>query len=280
MKLPSKTKRIEADPLRYTGWLYGSEKIGKTTFLSSFPEALFLSTEPGTKGLEIYEIEIHTWNEMRKAIRLLEKEPERFKTVIIDTADRAYDKCLACVCEERGLSHPSDEDDFGKTWHAIRSEFTDIVQRIIESGRGLWFTSHAHEMQIKTRSGEKYTIVRPTASNQATSIIRPLVDWIFYAEYVRDMRGEVRRILITSGDDRVMAGFRKPAKFPAILPLLEENGYEMLVRAFKGAERGIDAKELLPSRDTTTAGKELLKKKRQTRKEVAPGPSAKKKMVR
>ena len=269
--LPSEPKKPDTDPLHYTWLIYGREKIGKTTLMSSFPEAMFLSTEPGTKGLSIYEFNsenggVTDWKILRAAVDLLEKNPGKFKTIVIDTADRAYDMCLDYVCAEWGIEYPGSdsggEQDFGKSWRAVKQEFQEIVYRIIHSGRGVCFTSHAKEQDIKLKDGTRYTRVFPTMGAQSRAIIEALVDFFFFADYIKDTDGNTRRILICQGDDTIWAGARKGvcSTFPQFIPIEEKNGYETIKAAFLGEYPGLDARTLKVAQTSTKTGAAFIRK--------------------
>lgn len=269
--LPTSLKEAITDLLRYTGLLYGREKAGKTTFMSSFPEALFLSTEPGTKGLRIFEYNAEkggckNWALVRQAVDLLE-QTTKFKTVIIDTVDRAYDMCLDWTCEELNIPYPgktsSGKEDFGASWREVRMEFMSICHRIIQTGRGLWFTSHSKEETINSRSGNEYMRIFPTMSGQARRTVEALVDFFFYVEYVQDADGNRQRVIITEGDEVVWAGAREidsdqQIALPRFLPMLKRGGFEMLQAAFDGEDVGLDERTLKPTPSATKAIKKFL----------------------
>ena len=261
--LPTEKKEPIFNILEFIFLVYGREKIGKTTLLSSFEDTMFITTEPGTKGLVIFEFldrPVKDWSEVLQAVELLEKDKKRFKLIVIDTADRAYDMCMDWVCEQRNIEYPGKDDDgkedFGRSWRAVKQEFTDVIHRIIRTGRGVAFTSHMKETSLSSRSGLKYDRIYPSMGNQARAIIEALVDLYFFADYVRDMEGNTRRVLITEGDETIWAGHRKTqGKMPTFLPLLEENGFEVLEQAFRGEHPGIDPTELMIGKQTagTTA---------------------------
>jgi len=265
MKLPAKKKKPITDFARYTGLIYGREKIGKTLTLASFPETLFLSTEPGTKGLEIFEIQIKRWEDMLKAINLLENEPKRYRTIAIDTADNAYDMAMDYICRREGIPHPgessSGKKDFGKSWKMVKQEFIKSVNRILNTRRGLWFTSHSRESEVSSHSGDRWDKIYPSMSGQARSVVEALVDFFFYAEYMRDIEGNTIRVLLTQGDETVWAGARKTVggHFPPILPIVEEGGYEILSEAFHGRYEGIDPNSLRTARETSLPAAKVMK---------------------
>ncbi len=266
MPLPTERTEPSKSLADYTILIYGREKIGKTTLFSSFPDTMFLATEPGTKGLPIYEYNAddggcRTWDIVRRAVRELEQE-DAFQTVVIDTTDRAYDLCLDWVCDQMGIPYPgetpSGKEDYGKSWRAVRTEFTDVVHRILQTGRTLGFTSHAKESTVRRRGGEQYSRITPSMGSQARGTVEALVDVFLFADYMRDVDGDVRRVLVCQGDENLWAGFRAPARFPQFLPMEKEDGFAALEAGFKGEHPGIPPGELVTSKLTWEATKNLV----------------------
>ncbi len=73
--------------------LYGPSKIGKSSFASQAPDAIFLATEPGLNALEVYQQPIGSWPDFLDACAELAKGKHPFKTVVIDTIDILYRLC-------------------------------------------------------------------------------------------------------------------------------------------------------------------------------------------
>lgn len=268
LALPTAKKAPDRNVANYTILIHGREKIGKTTWAASFPDALFLMTEPGARGLEVFSFNaedggVKNWSIFRAAVSLLvEDGAQQFKTVVIDTVDRAYDLCMDWVCAQKHISHPGD-DAYGKAWKAVKDEFQDQIHRILQAGYGLIFTSHAKELTIEERGGNKYTRIQPSMSGQARSVVEALVDFILYAEYAKDQTGNQIRVLICQGDDTVTAGARSTPEgndFPKILPLEASGGYDTFLAAFNGEDVGLDPSTLLPSKQATETGKTYLKR--------------------
>ena len=269
LALPTKMKEVEVDFLRYIILVYGREKIGKTTLFSQFPDILFAATEPGTKGIKVFEFNhedggVKDWSIFQEMVKLLTTTKHNFKGVCIDTADRAYDMCLDWVCANRGIEYPGQtstgEEDYGKSWRAVKTEFTEQIHILHQAGLGVYFTSHAKETTIKTRSGDKYTRIFPSMSNQARTVVEALVDFFFYAEYIKTDQG-TSRILICEGDETIWAGARSSLAgvFPQFLPLLREGGFRVLEEAFNGTYTGLDPEWLKPSRATSETADKFLK---------------------
>lgn len=191
--------------------LYGREKVGKSSLAAQFPDALFLAFEPGLKALSVYSMEMRTWADFVKACQLLE-ESDRFQTVVIDTVDLAYDRCMDYVGKKHGFDHPGDENDYGASWKKVRTEFTRWVSFLQNIGRGVIFISHSREVELKTRGGRTSHRIQPSMSGQAAGTLEPMVDiWAYYA--YDDDGG---RQLYIRGTDLIAAGCRLVDNFKKV----------------------------------------------------------------
>ena len=100
--LDIKPHQVSRDMRGYTVFLYGDPKSGKTTTASKFPDSLLLGFEKGYNAIPgIMAKPINTWAEFKKTLKEL-KDPAvqaKFSTIIIDTADIAYDLCEKYICQ-------------------------------------------------------------------------------------------------------------------------------------------------------------------------------------
>lgn len=287
-ELPMEAKEASDRFDDYSVLLYGREKIGKTITASTFPDLLFLATEPGHKGLRVKAVTIETWGDIRSVLKLLKKDNERkykYKWICFDTVDRAYEICLDWVCEKRGIEYPGEtadgKEDFGKSWKAVRKEFLSVIHEFNRLGIGIMYISHANESVIKSRGGESYTRIFPSMSKQARGVIEGIVDFFFYCDYMRNSKGENIRVIITQGDEMVWAGSRKSAgKFPPIMELTEKGGYRNLVEGFNGRIDGLNPKTLLPGKTTGKATAILVSKMRNAKALPSSGSAKKKPMLK
>lgn len=261
LELPTGPKEAILDIGRYSILLYGQPGIGKTEAFASFPGALFATTEPGTMGLGgIHEFNekgggVTSWPIMLKLVELIETS-DRYKSVIIDTAEEAYGQCVDYVCERDNIADPS-EGEGGRGWRSVRKEFTSTINRIIRSGRACHFTSHSKNIEVKEHSGRKYNRVIPTLTGQARSVIEPLVAFIWYMDYMRSNEDtDVERVIFTQGDDYVTGKTHSVgpnSHFPRLLPAIHGGVYELLVAAANGEDVGLDPNTLLPTKQTLEA---------------------------
>lgn len=206
LKLPSR-KSEPSDSLQdYSILLYGPKKIGKTSLTAQFGGALSFMTEPGGRAQSMYQVSCTSWQDLRGYTKLFIKD-DRFKTGIVDTADLAYEMCMAFVCKRMVIDHPSDEG-YGKGWNAVRKEFQSWVVELLGSGKGVIFVSHSKDAEFKTRKGDAFNKVTASMAGQAADIIEGLVD--IWGNYCYDGSD---RFLIIGGSDEVDAGNRVEGHF-------------------------------------------------------------------
>lgn len=248
-ELPTEQTWPSEDIREYSLLLYGPPGIGKTTFFASFPQALFLLTEPGKpSGAYIFNESaggVTDWSVMEAAVKLLEKDKSRFKNVVIDTLDEAYEMCQRFVCKAAGVEHPHDANDYGKTWDAVTRAFKNMFARIRRTGRGLYLTSHAKEGVVQPATGKEYTKIGPSVTGKAGAKVIALLDFVFYADYY-SVNGKTRRLVCTTGTELVV-GKQRPIgrealQLPRYIALPEDprDDYEMFAAAFRGEAKGIE----------------------------------------
>ena len=90
--------------------LYGRKGIGKTSLAAQFPNSLTFMFERGRRNLPIMQIpkkgEIALdWDRFKDYTEMF-LESDEYQTMVVDTVDKAYDKCLEYVCAKNGCTHP------------------------------------------------------------------------------------------------------------------------------------------------------------------------------
>ena len=191
--------------------IYGRKGIGKTSLASQFEGSLTFMFERGRRNLPIRQIpakdeEKLNWERFLGYVELCLAD-DSVQTLVIDTVDRAYERCMEFVCSRLGCSHPNDMNDYGKTWNAVKQEFCDVLGRIQDSGKGLILISHeAPKPLTKKSKGLKrqgdgsvfqYERMEPTCSKQAFETIQEVCDYVLYYSF----REEYRTITVRSPDD-------------------------------------------------------------------------------
>lgn len=189
--------------------LYGPPKVGKSTFASELlpDNTLFAECEPGLGALSVFAEPITSWSKFRQMVDDLASDPGQFKIVVVDTVDELYRMCTDHVCGELGISHPSDAD-YGKGWAAVADEFRLRVGKLSNLGLGVWFISHAKDVEVKKRVGTK-TVTQSTLAGQGRTFLTGFCDFILLATWDGEEE-EGQRILRTKGSEGHEAGARMP----------------------------------------------------------------------
>jgi hypothetical protein len=243
-------RNVPSDTLSdYSILLYGAKKIGKTSVASHFPDALFLATEPGTKALEVFSVDITSWGDFLGYIKTLETAPKKkFSTIVVDTVDLAYEICLQSVCKKEGWEHPSDEK-YGKGWKKISDAFRSAILRLfhLPGSPGIIFISHDTEKEFEDREGNTFERIQPTMPKQALNVVEALVDIIISYQY-----DGARRVAKICGDETIVAGCRLEHRFRTTsgeritaIPMgsSPEQSFKNFIRAFENQQTTIDGRK-------------------------------------
>jgi hypothetical protein len=189
-------------------FLYGIPKIGKTTFFSNFPDALFFLTEEGALHVPVRGYSIKNWADFIVRLNELEEGVKAgqcpFKTVVIDTADELTAMCDEFICQKQGIQLLGDEG-YGKGFSRYSKAFRKEIRRLVKLGLGVAFTSHAAEKEVRIESitnpyaptsGDLQTgnvrMVVPTLERRAYVFLSGMADMILYAEIDRDNKRVIR----------------------------------------------------------------------------------------
>ncbi len=203
-----------------TTLIYGQPKIGKSTFASQFPDALFLECEPGLSELSVFKIPTYTWDDFLAACKLVAAGDHKFKTIVVDTADNAFKLCSDHICAKHGVEYEGDLPH-GKGWSFVKNEWHRVLTRLASLPYGLVLISHAVDRQIETRTGE-YTKTLPSLPDRARHVVLGLVDMILFCDTIsrKDERGQVtvQRVIRTKPHPTYEAGDRT-GRLPDTLPL-------------------------------------------------------------
>ena len=208
--------KVSRDLRGYSVFFYGEPKSGKTTTAAHFPEALLLAFEKGYNAIPgIMAQPINKWSEFKQTLRELEKPEvkEKFSTIIIDTADIAYDYCTKYICDnakraDGGFGVDSISDiGYGKGYGMVSQEFDESLRKIVQMDYGLVLISHATDKTFTNEEGKEYNQIVPTLDKRATNIVSRMADIIGYSRVVTTDEGD-KTMLFMRGTNRYMAGSR------------------------------------------------------------------------
>ena len=209
--------QVSRDLRGYSVFFYGGWKTGKTTIASKFPNALLLAFEKGYNALAgVRPQPINSWAEFKKVLRQLKdaRAKEMFETIIIDTADIAYDYCTKYICDnaqrsDGGYGVDSISDiPFGKGYGMVEKEFDTALRSIVQMDYGLVIISHETDKTFTDEAGNQYNKIVPTLDKRANNICARMCDIVGYSRAVTDKDGNLSTKLFMRGTPRYEAGSR------------------------------------------------------------------------
>lgn len=191
--------------------LYGSPKIGKTTFCATqLPKPLIIATEIGYKAIAgVMAVNVTKWIQFKQIIKQLDNPAarEKYETIVIDTAVILASLCEEYICQQNGVTSLS-EIPYGKGYALYEKEMSNAFRKITMMGLGLVFITHQEIKVNKNDKGEDYETIQPVLDKRSMKIINALVDFILYIGSEWNDKGENERFFYTRNTPFVVAGSR------------------------------------------------------------------------
>ena len=243
--LDIKPHQVSRDLRGYSVMLYGTPKSGKTTTACQFPHHLLLAFEKGYNAIpNAMAMPINSWRDFRNVlINLRDEEVKKsYETIIIDTADIAYDYCVDYICNQNGVDTIGDLA-YGKGYALVAKEFDTCLRKILNMDYGLVLISHSTDRVERDEKGEEYTRMEPTLDKRGRLICERTCDIVGMSRPTANPDGTVTTKLFMRETPRFVAGSR----FKYIDPMIEFT-YDNLVDAIN---RAID-------KEAEVSGKEVI----------------------
>lgn len=150
--------------------LFGKPNIGKTTFASSFPNAIVLNTDGNLGAFKTPSYDITNWLCDAKAKRLGIREEESFvnvvdaliagdhdfDTIIVEIGYHIYNFMRSYVLDKTGIDHEADLG-YGKGWTLVRTVWERQILKLFGSSYNVLFITHESMVEVENR-GKKFTI--------------------------------------------------------------------------------------------------------------------------
>lgn len=227
-----KPHEVSRDLSGYSVLFYGTPKSGKTTIASHFVKSLVFAFEKGYSAIPgIMAIPVNSWREFRGFLMDLREDEtkEMYKTIVIDTADIAWDYCSDYICQQNGVSQIKDIA-YGGGYAQAQREFDTCIRKILQMDYGLVLISHSKEKTLKDEHGNEYEQIVPTLENKARLVCERTCDVIGMCRPVQEADGTVQTRLFLRETPRYVAGSR----FKYIVDSIPFT-YENLVKAINDA---------------------------------------------
>lgn len=187
---------------------------------------------------QVYKVPITSWTDVKLILRQLNlaTNKEKYKNIVFDTLNEAWDLCTEFICQQHGVPKLKDIP-YGQGYKELDAEFEGTIHEIINLGYGLIATCHTKEKILTDKNGEEYSCIAPDLDKRCLPLINGLVDLIgMIGKTWNEEENRWDRWLYTQSTPTIVAGSRNPYlknKIPFGYKYLEE----ALAEAFTEAEK-------------------------------------------
>lgn len=189
--------------------VYGPEGVGKTTFASDWPGAVFVDVEDGSGHYDVARLpRPGSWMELLDEVAAARSMPE-VGTLVIDTADAAERLCAAHVCGANRWDS-IESPGYGKGHTALGEEYgklMDALDRAVDAGKNVLVVAHAtiHKFEQPDELGA-YDRWELKLHKKVAPLVKEWADLLLFANFKADiMRDEqTKKAKATGGKRRLM----------------------------------------------------------------------------
>jgi hypothetical protein len=226
--------------------IYGTEKVGKSTFAAGSPSPVFIGADLGTARLDVARLEPSSWDEAVGWVEDLAVDAHDYKTIVVDPANWLEPLCWAKVVSTSGDGAKTIEEVGGgykKGYTAALEHWRTLLfalEKCWRRGMHIVITAHCQVKNFANPEGPAYDRFELAMNPQAAGVLKQWVDAVLFARletYAKVEKGKARgfstgaRYLHTQPCAAYDAGARW--KLPEELPLSWDDFYGA-VQAEKG----------------------------------------------
>lgn len=205
-----KTRKTE--PMKVV--LYGVEGIGKTTFVSHFPDPIFIDTEGSTGFIDAKKLpDPDSWAMLLEEIAYMAQSPQG-KTLVIDTADWAEELAKQHLMAKHKWQ-AIDQTDYGTRYVALSNEIIRLLrglEMVKNAGMNVVLTAHAvqkkFELPDQVGSFDRYVL---KLEKRDAALIKEWCDMLLFANYKTTVVASGSGSKKATGGQRVMYTTHMPA---------------------------------------------------------------------
>lgn len=168
--------------------LYGADGVGKTTFCSGAPGAVFIPVEEGLDNIDALATpRPETWAQLVEYADALVLDA-KCKSIVIDSIDEAERLCWAHVCmqgDDKGKKKNIEAFGYGKGYVAAVNEWRQLIsalERAGQAGKNVLLIAHAQRKAVKNPSGEDYEQWQIKLNDKAAAMFREWSRIVGFAE--------------------------------------------------------------------------------------------------
>ena len=172
--------------------IYGTEGVGKTTFASQFPGAVFIDTEGSTKHIDVARFDPpETLQDVQDQIAYVIGHPEEFKTLVIDTVDWLERLVFKAVCDENDLKS-IEGMGYGKGYVVAKEKMQKLLAMlddVIRRGVNVVLVCHSmiRKFELPDEMGSYDRYMLKLNERNIAPLIKEWVDMLLFVNYKTDV---------------------------------------------------------------------------------------------
>ena len=194
--------------------LYGVEGIGKTTFVSQFPDPVFIDTEGSTGFIDAKKLpDPEDWTMLLEEIAYMAQSPQG-KTLVIDTADWAEELAKQHLMTKHKWQ-AIDQTNYGVRYVTLSNEIIRLLrglEMVKNAGMNVVLTAHAvqkkFELPDQVGSFDRYVL---KLEKRDAALIKEWCDMLLFANYKTTVVASGSGSKKATGGQRVMYTTHMPA---------------------------------------------------------------------
>jgi len=167
--------------------LYGPEGIGKSTFASMFPAAVFEDTEGSTDHMDVVRTpKARSFTELKQHVQHFIQHPDQLGTYVVDTfdwAERLATEDLLASKQVQGI----EDFGFGKGYVYLGENVGKYLDMLTElNNRGVHVVVNCHAMMRKFEQPDEmgqYDRWELKLSKKVAPLVKEWADMILFANY-------------------------------------------------------------------------------------------------
>lgn len=166
--------------------LYGVAGVGKSTFASNIPDALFIDTESGTDSMDVARLpKPESWSDLQEELDFVLKE-KPCSTLVVDTIDRIENLLIQDTVQLNGKNSIEDYG-YGKGYVMIQErwqkEFLFRLDKIIAAGINVVLVAHSISRKVETPEESAYDHWELNLSRKVAPVTRDWTDMMLFCNY-------------------------------------------------------------------------------------------------
>lgn len=166
--------------------LYGVAGVGKSTWCSHIPDALFIDTESGTDSMDVGRLQCpETWTDLQDELDfIIYRKP--CSTVVIDTIDRVESLLIHDIVNNDGKASIEDYG-YGKGYVMVQErwqkEFLFKLDKVIAKGINVVLVCHSISRKIETPEETAFDHWELNLSRKVAPVTRDWADMMLFCNF-------------------------------------------------------------------------------------------------